>query len=190
MKTITVGFFKSILTDEEFEVIWQILCEDIDPDGFFNIDHLGRDVVGTKSLIRSIERDLQNDYDKDILKSIVDKLKGNFCDYYSAFNEGTPTEYFYENFEDEDEQEYIIKHTLTKPLKFVLLDEEDSNSVQGLLEEEYSEEELDDMFSALESEERVISPNKLKKLLKKNDMDSLKEKIDNVECDYFLVEWD
>ena len=193
MKTITVGFFKSVLTDEEFDLVWEILCEWVDPDGFFNIDHLGRDVVVTEYLINSIEEGFRVDYDKDLLKSIVKKLKDNPCDYYSAFEKGNLTDYFYENLADEydDEDEYIEMHKIEEPLTFVLLDEEDSKVVQELMEGEYSEEELDDMYSALESEERVISPSKLRELLKKSDdTDSTKEKIDNVECDYFLVEWE
>lgn len=190
MKTITVGFFKSVLTYEEFDIVWEILCEHVDPEGFFTVEHIVRDFVDTDYLIKTIERDLQNEYDKDLLKSIVKKLKENYHEFYCAFNEGRPTEFFYDNLEDEDENDYIQQNRIEEPLIFVFLDEEDSRVVQELMEEEYSEEELDDMFSCLESEERVISPNKLRKLLKKSDdTDSIKEKIDDVNCDYFLVEW-
>lgn len=190
MKTITLGFFKSVLTDEEFDIVWDILCEYHDPDGVFTVDHLQRDYVDTESIVLTLRRRIGN-YDKKLVDSILYKLSTNFCDCYSAFEKGTSTDYFYENLEVDDEDEYIEEHTLTKPLKFALLDDELlSQELVRLISKEYTEDELIDMFSVFETEEVTISSNDFEKLLEDLEDSNLKEKVNKIDCDYFLVPWE
>ena len=39
MKTLTLGFFNNVLTKEEAEIAFQILCDYVDPDGVIYINH-------------------------------------------------------------------------------------------------------------------------------------------------------
>lgn len=91
METLSIGFFKSILTEDELDVATSICCEFVDPEGGFTIDTVYREFIDTSYFIKCIEdpeNRMNEFYDRNLLDSIAKKLRDNYCDLYTIFSEG------------------------------------------------------------------------------------------------------
>lgn len=200
MKTLTLGFFNNVLTKEEGEVAFQILCDYVDPDGVIYINHLYRDFVETKYFVKMLkDADVINDYGKDILDSIDKKLKDNMCDYYSAFEKGNPTDYLESGEYDIDVDEFVEKNTITKKsLKFVVLESvleiTDYLKLKQILKDHFGEDYLEDETAAWgfdEDDDRfVFSQKEIIDVLKEHedeDTERISQEVEDLICDYVLV---
>lgn len=200
MKTLTLGFFNNVLTQEEGEVAFQILCDYVDPDGVIYINHLYRDFVETKYFVKMLkDQDVRNDFDNDILNSISKKIKDTMCDYYSAFEKGQPTEYLESGEYDVDVDEFIERNTITKKsLKFVVLESvleiTDYLKLKQILKDHFGEDYLEDETAALgfddEDDRFVFSQKEIIEVLKEyqdEDTERISQEVEDLICDYVLV---
>lgn len=200
MKTITLGFFNNVLTNEEAEVAFQILCDYVDPDGVIYINHLYRDFVETKYFVKMLkDADVIKDYGKDILDSIDKKLQDNMCDCYSAFEKGTPTDYLESGEYDIDVDEYVERNTITKKsLKFVVLesvlDVKDYLKLKQILKDHFGEDYLEEETAAWgfdEDDDRfVFSQKEIIDVLKEHedeDTERISQEVEGLISDYVLV---
>lgn len=196
MKTLTLGFFNNVLTQEEGDVAFQILCDYVDPDGIIYINHLSRDFVETKYFVKMLkDAAVINDFGKDILDSIDKKIKENMCDCYTAFEQGQPTDYLESGEYDIDVDEFIEKNTITKKsLKFVvlqsILSENDYQKLLDILKNHFGEDYLEEETVAIEfdydkSERFVFSQKEIIEVLKEyqdEDTDRISQEVEDLIC--------
>lgn len=200
MKTLTLGFFNNVLTNEEAEVAFQILCDYVDPDGVIYINHLYRDFVETKYFVKMLkDADVINDYGKDILDSIDKKIKDNMCDCYSAFEKGNPTDYLESREYDIDVDGFVEKNTITKKsLKFVVLESvlevKDYLKLKQILKDHFGEDYLEEETAAwgfdYDDDRFVFSQKEIKDVLKEHedeDTERISQEVEDLICDYVLV---
>ena len=200
MKTLTLGFFNNVLTKEEGEVAFQILCDYVDPDGVIYINHLYRDFVETKYFVKMLkDADVINDFGKDILNSIDKKIKANMCNYYSAFEKGQPIDYLESGGYDVDVDEFVERNTVTKKsIKFVVLESvmeiTDYLKLKQILKDHFGEDYLEEETAAWgfdEDDDRfVFSQKEIIDVLKEHedeDTERLSQEVEDLICDYVLV---
>lgn len=200
MKTLTLGFFNNVLTQEEGDVAFQILCDYVDPDGIIYINHLSRDFVETKYFVKMLkDADVIHDFGKDILDSIDKKIKENMCDCYTAFEQGQPTDYLESGEYDIDVDEFVEKNTITKKsLKFVVLESvleiTDYLKLKQILKDHFGEDYLEDETAAWgfdEDDDRfVFSQKEIIDVLKEHedeDTERISQEVEGLISDYILV---